>query len=137
MDKINRKLVSLHEIEGKVSPHTAQVERALKARAEALSFVTDAAALADFIGGTETTLGHKEDWCICKEAFPGVKIYYIFNRADDEFPATLKVLFDGERLKLMSGEDLAGLIIHTVSHMLRYVRESNPGKQLPEICYRV
>ena len=37
----NRELISLKEIEGAVSPHQAQVERALKARQEALEYVSD------------------------------------------------------------------------------------------------
>jgi hypothetical protein len=61
----------------------------------------------------------------------------VFTRSDDEFPASLRALFSGERLNLMSGEDLVGFVIHTVSHMLRYVRISNPDKELPEVCYRM
>ena len=131
------KLVSLTEIEGKVSPHSAQVERALKARAGALDFVKDAEALADFIGGKKEALGRRETWCVSKEAFPGITVYYIFNKADEELPASLKVLFSGDRLHLITGDDLAGIIITTVSHMLRHVRESNSDKKLPEICYRI
>lgn len=133
----DRKLVSLREIEGAVSPHSGQVERALKIRQEALGFVTDVTGLADFIGGRVESLGIKEDWAVSKEIYPGVLVYFVYNRADDEFPGNLRVLFSGDRLKLVSGEDLAGLVITYVSHMLRYVRESNPDKKLPEVCYRV
>jgi hypothetical protein len=136
MDKSTR-LLSLQEIEGKISPHTSQVEHALKTRAEALNYVEDAGALADFIGGKKEIPGRRESWCVSKEAFPGITVYYIFNKADEEFPATLKVLFSGDRLHLVSGDDLAGIIITTVSHMLRHVRECNPDKKLPEVCYRV
>jgi len=137
MENKKPKLVSLREIEGKISPHQGQVDRALKARAEALNFVSDVEALAEFIGGKKEILGYREDWAISKDIFPGIRVYYIFTRSDDEFPAALKVLFEGERLNLVSGEDLAGIIIPTVSHMLRHVREANPDKQLPEVCYRV
>lgn len=133
----DRKLVSLKEIEGAVSPHTAQVEHALKTRQEALEYVADVSELAAFIGGNVESLGIKEDWAISKEIFPGVLAFFIYNRADDEFPANLRVLFSGARIKLMSGEDLAGIVIAYITHMLRYVRESNPGKKLPEVCYRV
>ena len=132
-----KKLISLREIEGAVSPHSGQVERALKLRQQALEYVTDVAGLAEFIGGKVESLGIKEDWAISKEIYPGVLVYFVYNRADDEFPGNLRVLFSGDRLKLMSGEDLAGLVIVYVSHMLRYVRESNPDKKLPEVCYRV
>lgn len=33
--------------------------------------------------------------------------------------------------------DVCGFVILYVIHMLRYVRDSSPGKQLPEVCYRV
>ena len=132
-----RKLLNLKEIEGAVSPHSGQVERALKVRQEALEFITDVSGLAAFIGGKVESLGLKEDWAISKEIFPGVITFFVYNRADDEFPGKLRVLFSGDRLKLMSGEDLAGFVINYVSHMLRYIRESNPDKKLPEVCYRV
>lgn len=131
------KLISLREVEGAVSPHQAQVERALQARQEALAYVTDVAALAAFIGGRVETLGLKEDWAISKEIFPDVVVFFVYNRPDDEFPGSLRVFFSGDRLKLLSGDDLAGFIINYVTHMLRYVRESNPDKKLPEVCYRV
>jgi len=133
----NSKLISLREIEGAVSPHQGQVERALKARQEALEYVADVSKLADFMGGKVESLGLKEDWAISKEIFPGVKVFFIYNRADDEFPGSLRVLFSGDRIHLLSGEDLAGIVIAYVTHMLRYVRESNPDKKLPEVCYRV
>ena len=137
MSDKNKKLISLREIEGAVSPHQAQVDRALKARQEALEYVANVSELAAFMGGKVESLGLKEDWAISKEIFPGVKVFFIYNRADDEFPGNLRVLFSGDRIQLLSGEDLAGIVINCVSHMLRYVRESNPGKKLPEVCYRV
>jgi len=133
----DKKLISLQEIEGAISPHTKQVDMALKARKEALEYVTDVSGLAEFIGGKVESLGVGEDWAISKEIFPGMQVFFIFNRADDEFASSLKVLFSGNRIRLMKGEDLAGLVILYVIHMLRYVRDSNPGKQLPEVCYRV
>ena len=133
----DKKLISLQEIEGAVSPHKKQVDMALKARKEALEYVADVAGLAEFIGGNVETLGMGEDWAVSKDIFPGVQVFFIFNHADDEFASNLKVLFSGDRIKLMKGEDLAGFVILYVIHMLRYVRDSNPGKQLPEVCYRV
>ena len=130
-------LVSLREIEGKISPHQGQIDRALKLRAEALNYVDDVETLAEFIGGKTETPGRGQDWVISREIFPEVIVYFVFRKSDDEFPASLQVLFSGERLGLMSGEDLAGMVIHTVSHMLRYVRLANKDKKLPEVCYRV
>jgi len=133
----DKKLISLQEIEGAVSPHKKQIDMALKARKEALEYVADVSGLAEFIGGKVETLEMGEDWAVSKEIFPGVQVFFIFNHADDEFASNLKVLFSGDRIKLMKGEDLAGFVILYVIHMLRYVRDSNPGKQLPEVCYRV
>ena len=133
----SRKLLSLREVEGAVSPHQGQVERALKTRLEALAYVADVSDLAAFIGGKVESLGLKEDWAISKEVFPGVVVFFVYNRADDEFPGSLRALFSGDRLNLMSGDDLTSLVINYVTHMLRYVRESNPDKKLPEVCYRV
>jgi hypothetical protein len=133
----DKKLIGLQEIEGAVSPHQKQIDMALKARKEALEYVTDVSKLAEFVGGKVESLGMGEDWAISKEVFPGVEIFFIYNRADDEFPSNLKVLFSGDRIKLMRGEDLAVFVIFYVNHMLRYVRDSNPGKRLPEVCYRV
>jgi len=131
------KLVSLKEIEGAISPHQAQLDRAMKVRLPALEFVNDVSALARFIGGKVESLNLKEDWGLSKEVFPGVSIFFIYNQADDEFPANLRVLFSGERLSILSGEDLAGNAISCVNHMLRFIRESNKDKKLPEVCYRI
>jgi hypothetical protein len=133
----DKKLIGLQEIEGAVSPHQKQIDMALKTRKEALEYVADVSKLAEFIGGRVESLEMGEDWAISKEIFPGVQVFFVFNRADDEFPSNVKVLFSGDRIKLMKGEDLAGFVIFYVIHMLRYVKESNPGKSLPEVCYRV
>jgi hypothetical protein len=133
----DKKLISLQQIEGAVSPHQKQIDRALKARKEALEYVNDVSKLAEFIGGKVESLGIGEDWAVSKEIFPGVRVFYVFNRADDEFESNLKVLFSGDRIKMMRGEDLAGFVILYAIHMLRYVRDSNTDKKLPEICYRV
>lgn len=133
----DKKLISLQQIEGAVSPHQKQIDMALKTREEALEYVADVSKLVEFIGGKVESLGMGEDWAISKEIFPGVQVFFVFNRADDEFPSNLKVLFSGDKIKLMKGEDLAGFVILYVIHMLRYVRDSNPGKKLPEVCYRV
>ena len=133
----DKKLISLQQIEGAVSPHQKQIDHALKARKVALEYVTDVSKLAEFVGGKVESLRMGEEGAISKEVFPGVEVFFIYNRADDECPSNLKVLFSGDRIKLMKGEDLAVFVIFYVNHMLRYVRDSNPGKHLPEICYRV
>jgi hypothetical protein len=133
----DKELVSLKQIEGKVSPHHGSLEHGLKQRVEALEYVDDVSSLAAYVGGAVESVAMNEDWAIKKEIFPGVDLYFIFNRGDEEFPGTLRALYSGDRVMMMSGEDLSGLTIAVVTHMLRYVRESNPDKQLPEVCYRV
>ena len=133
----DNKLISLREIEGAVSPHQGQLDHALKARKEALEYVADASKLAEFIGGKLESLGVGEDWAVSKEIFPGVFVFFIFKRADDEFPSNLRVLFSGDNIKMMKGEDLAGFVILYLIHMLRFVRDTTQDKKLPEVCYRV
>ena len=133
----DKKLISLREIEGAASPHQRQIDHALNARKEALEYVADVPKLAEFIGGKVESLGLGEDWAVSKEIFPGVQVFYIFKRADDEFPSNLRVLFSGDNIKMMRGEDLAGFVILYLVHILRYVRDSNRDKKLPEVCYRV
>ena len=134
---MNEKLISLREIEGSVSPHQAQLDRALQDRKEALEHVADVSGLADFIGGTVASPGVGEDWAISKEIFPGVQVYFIYNRADEEFPGSLRVLYSGDRLGLLSGGDLIAMTITCSNHILRYIRDTHQGKDLPEVCYRV
>ena len=133
----DRKLVNLHGIEGTLSPHQEQIDRALIAKKVALEYVADVSKLAEFIGGKVEFLELGEDWAVSKEIFPGIEVFFIYNRADEELPSSLRVLYSGDRIKMMNGEDLAGITIFYFNHILRYVRETNPGKKLPEVCYLV
>lgn len=137
MSPKSKKLVSLREIEGVVSPHQRQVDSALVARREALEYVSDVTGLAKYIGGKVESLGIGEDWALSKKIFPGIIVYFVFVRSDEEFPSNLKVLFSGEKIGIMKGEDLADFVILYVNHMLRYVRETATGVKLPDVCYRV
>ncbi len=137
MGSIGKKLISLREIEGVASPHQRQVDSALAARQKAFEYVKDVVGLAKYIGGKVESLGIGEDWSLSKEIFPGVRVYFVFVKGDEEFPGSLKVLFSGKNINVMKGEDLAGFVILYVNHMLRYVRETNPDANLPEVCYRV
>lgn len=130
-------LIGLQEIEGVVSPHQRQIDGALKHRQKALEYIAEVSNLAEFMGGKVETLGLREDWAFSKEIFPGVQVFFIFNRANGEFPSRLRVLFSGDKIRLMKGDDLAAATIVLVNHMLRYVKSTNPGKDLPEVCYKV
>ncbi len=136
IEKDNR-LFGLADIEGKTSPHQLQVKGALKVRAAPLEYVTDVEALAAFIGGRRESPGIGEDWAVSKEVFPGVSVCLVFNRSDDEFPAGLRALYSGDKIRMIKGDELATITVSLANHLLRYVREANPGMKLPEVCYRV
>jgi len=131
------KWLTLKEIEGKISPHDEYVRRELGLRKEALEYVDNITELAHYIGGTVVKLGMGEDWAIKKEAFPGVEIFFLYRHADKEFPSNLRVLYSGDKVIRMRGDDLASLTIACANHMLRYVIETNPGKTLPKICDKI
>ncbi|MBL7119738.1 MAG: DUF3786 domain-containing protein [Dehalococcoidia bacterium] len=131
----DKKLLSLKEIEGPTSPHDGFLKREMDRRKEPLSYVDKVSKLAEYIGGEVVSLGISEDWAIRKEIFPGIQILLIYNRADEEFPSNLRVLYSGERIGKIRGEDLVELTIACVNHTLRYVRET--VKDPPEICMRV
>jgi hypothetical protein len=131
----DKKLITLKEIEGSVSPHNGFVKREIDKRKEALGYVDNVSRLAEYIGGETVSLGRGEDWAIRKEIFPGIEILFVYNAPDEEFPSSLRVLYSGQRIKKIRGEDLAELTIACVNHMLRYVKET--VKDPPEICTRV
>ncbi len=131
----DKDLLTLKEIDGPQAPHDAFLKREVDLRKEALGYVDDAARLADYVGGEVEALGLREDWALRKEVFPGVEIHFVFQRADDEFPAGLRVLFSGGRVRKTSGEDLIELTVACLNHMLRYVRETVADP--PEICSKV
>jgi hypothetical protein len=135
-DKDNR-LLSLADIEGKTSPHQLQVKGALKMRAAPLEYVKDVEALASFLGGSLERPGIGEDWAVSKEIFPGVYVCFVFNGSDDEFPARLRALYSGDKIRMIKGDELATITVSLANQLLRYVRETNPGVKLPDVCYRV
>lgn len=131
----NKHLITLKEIDGPSAPHDAFLKREVDLRKEALAYVNDAARLAEYLGGEAESLGLREDWALRKEVFPGVEIHFAFSRADDEFPASLRVLYSGRRIRSISGEDLIELTVACLNHMLRYVKET--AADPPEICSKV
>ncbi len=130
-------LIGLQEVDGAAPFHQRQVDRALKHREKALEYIAEVHKLAEFIGGRVESLGLREDWAISKEIFPDVQVFFIFNRANGAVPSRRKVLYSGERIRSMKGEDLAEITLALVNHMLRYVKSTNPGRDLPDICYKV
>ncbi len=137
MQKDSKKLFSLADLEGKVSPHQLQVKGALKMRAAALAWVKDVAALAAYIGGSVEEPAGSGDWAVSKEFYPGVLVQFVFTAGDNEFPASLRALYGGDKIDTVKGDELATITISAANQLLRYVRESNPGVQLPAVCYKV
>jgi hypothetical protein len=128
-------LVSIKEIDGPLTPHDAFIKREMDLRKEALGFVHNVSKLAEYLGGEVESLGIGENWAMKKEVFPGIEIHFLYTDADEEFPSSIRVLYSGNSIKKIRGEDLVELTIACLNHMLRYVRETveNP----PEICTRV
>ena len=137
MEDAGIKLLSLADIEGKVSPHQLQVKGALKMRAASLEYAKDVEALAVYLGGRVEKLRIGEHWAVRKELYPGVDVHFVYNRADDEFPAGLRALYSGDKIRMIKGDELATITISIANQLLRYVRESTPGVKLPEVCYKV
>ncbi|MCX5996127.1 MAG: hypothetical protein NTV42_00625 [Chloroflexi bacterium] len=106
-------------------------------RAAALEYVKDVKALAAYIGGSVEITGIGEDWAVSKGLYPGVDVHLVYNRADDEFPARLRALYSGDKIRMIKGDELATITISLANQLLRYVRETNPGMKLPEVCYKV
>lgn len=131
----DKRLVSIKEIDGPLTPHDAFIKREADLRKEALGYVENVSRLAEYVGGEVESLGVGEDWSVRKEIFPGIQIHFLYTGADEEFPSSIRVLFSGSNIKKIRGEDLVELTIACLNHMLRYVKETveNP----PEICTRV
>ena len=137
MEDAGIKLLSLADIEGRVSPHQLQVKGALKMRAAALEYVKDVEAMAAYLGGRVEKLRIGEDWAVSKKLYPGVDVHFVYKRADDEFPAGLRALYSGDKIGMIKGDELATITISVANQLLRYVREANPAVKLPEVCYKV
>jgi hypothetical protein len=129
--------VNLHDLEGAVSPHQAQLDRALEERKAALEYVSLVSALAAYIGGEAVPPGRGADWTVRKEIFPGVDVYFLFTHGDGEVPASLRALYGGDRITKVPADNLIAFTIVCLNHMVRFVRETNPDVKLPDICYRV
>jgi hypothetical protein len=129
--------VNLRDLEGAISPHQAQLDRALEERKAALEYVSDVSALAAYMGGSLISSGSGTDWTVRKEIFPGVDVYFMFTPGDSEVPAGLRALYAGDRITRVPADNLIAFTVVCLNHMLRFVRETSPDKKLPDVCYRV
>lgn len=131
---MDKTFFTLKEIEG-VIVHDVYLKKEMARRAEAFEYLDEVEKVAEFIGGKRVVPPPiRCDWMVRKTFFPGVEVYFLYNRRDEEFPSSLQVLFSGERIKELKGDDLAVLAIATINHMIRYIKRSQPDRTLPEIC---
>lgn len=134
---MDKEYLTLKEIEG-VIVHDLYLKKEVAKRAEAFEHLDNVEKMAYYIGGER--VAHPPircDWMVKKIFFPGVEAYFLFHRKDDEFPPSLQVLFSGENVRELKGDDLSVLAIATINHMIHYIRISNPDRRLPEICHVV
>lgn len=126
--------MTLKEIEG-VIVHDIYLKKEVERRVDPFEYLDDLNKMVEYIGGELVKSPPiRCDWMLKKVFFPEVECYFLFNHKDNEFPGSMPVLFSGERVMEMKGDDLASLAITTINHMIRFIRHSQPGKSLPEIC---
>ena len=131
---MNKKFLTLKEIEG-VIVHDVYLKKEVARRLEAFEFLDDVHKMAEYVGGElMDPPPFRCDWMLKKVFFPEVECYFLYHHKDEELPASLQVLFSGEKVKEFKGDDSAVLAIATINHMIRFIKHSHPGKSLPEIC---
>ena len=131
---MDKKFFTLKEIEG-VIVHDVYLKKEVARRVEPFEFLEDVRQMAAYIGGEIIDPPtFRCDWMLKKVFFPEVECYFLYHHKDEELPASMQVLFSGERVKEIKGDDSATLAIATINQMIRFIRHSHPGKSLPEIC---
>lgn len=131
---MDKAYLTLKEIEG-VVVHDVYLKKEVARRCEAFEYLDDVGKMAAYIGGEQVIPPPiRCDWMVKKTFYPGVESYYLYNRKDEEFPPSMQVLFSGEKVRELKGDDLSVLAIATINHMIHYIRNSKPGEKLPEIC---
>lgn len=129
-------LVTIKEIEGVIATHDMHLKGEMERRKEPLEYLDNVTKLAAYVGGMVEDI-KPGDWAIGKEAFPEVNLHFIYQHGDDEVSSNLRVLFSGDLVKTIPGEDLVAMAIAYTNHMLRYIRDTNIHEKLPHICYQV
>ncbi len=131
---MDKEFLTLKEIEG-VVVHDLYLKKEVARRSEAFEHLEDVEKMTQYIGGERVASPPiRCDWMVKKVFYPEVEAYFLYNRKDEEFPPSMQVLFSGEKVRELQGDDLSVLAIATINHMIHYIRRSQPGKQLPEIC---
>ena len=131
---MDKEFLTLKEIEG-VVVHDLYLKKEVARRAVAFEYVDDVEKMTQYIVGERIDSPPiRCDWMIRKQFYPGVEAYFLYNHQDAEFPPSMQVLFAGEKVRELKGDDLAVLAITTINHMIHYICHSSPEKALPEIC---
>jgi len=131
---MDKEFLTLKEIEG-VVVHDLYLKKEVARRVEPFEYIDDIKKMIDYIGGERISPPPiRCDWMVKKVFFPGVEAYFLFNRKDEELPSSMQVLFSGEKVRELHGDDLSVLAIATINHMIHYISFANPGREMPEIC---
>ncbi len=72
--------------------------------------------------GASRSEGFSADLCLSVDLLPRVRMLILYRRGDDEFPSSLKMLFDGTTAEFIDVESLIFLcegLVHTVTMMKR------------------
>ncbi len=86
------------------------------------------------IGAKKENLKIGEEWALTKEFFPEVKTHISYHYYGEEFKSAgeedqLRFLFSGEKIRDVTGEDLAGMIDITLKFIGRYLSGENPPRE--------
>lgn len=131
---MDKPYLTLKEIEG-VVVHDLYLKKEVAKRAEAFEYLDNVDQMAYYIGGERIAPPPiRCDWMVKKVFFPGVEAYFLFHHRDEELPSSMQVLFSGENVRELKGDDLSVLAIATINHMIHYIRGVRPVDDLPEIC---
>jgi len=131
---MDKEFLTLKEIEG-VVVHDLYLKKEVARRSEPFEYLDDVRKMTQYIGGEWLASPPiRCDWMVKKVFYPGVEAYFLYQHKDEEFPSSMQVLFSGEKVRVLKGDDLSVLAIATINHMIHYIRYSSPEKSLPEIC---
>ena len=75
--------------------------------------------------GRDGPPGLAGDFCFILKPLPKISLYYIFYRADEEFPASVTCLFSANALSFMPLDGLADVAEYTSRRIIKIVRDQS------------
>lgn len=89
--------------------------------------------VTELVRGRKEFLDLDEEWTLTKEFYPGVNVHLSYHYHGDEFSEfgeedSVKFLFSGNRVKKVTGEDLAGMIEVMLNFLKRFLEDKNLRK---------